>query len=117
METQIEVKTGRAKLVEALESLVMRVSSEWLVSADEIMSDSRGTATVAEARSVAMYHAVMGLGMTRARVGKVFAGRDHSSVCSAVGRVVCRMQEDKEFGSRVNGVGVLDANQSQNEEG
>ena len=96
----------KLELVQKLEAMITEVSGKWMVAISEIMDGNRGTTDASEARSVAMYYAVVKLGMSRADVGRLFAGRDVSGVAHAVGRVICRRIEDKEFDRKVRGVGV-----------
>ena len=95
--TTKEKKKKAAELVEVLS----RVSGEWMVSIDEMLSPTRGCGAAPEARSVAMFLAVNELGLRQLDVAKVFGGRDTSTVGKAVTRVMERTRVDEEFRDRV----------------
>lgn len=97
MSKKVMNKTDQRELVERIERLAMTVSAEFMVPVKDLFHVGRGPQGVADARAVAMYHAVNRLGMTQDQVQKVFGRGDRSSVSAAIGKVVCRMREDPEY--------------------
>ena len=108
MKKTVMKNEDQRELVERLERLAMTVSAEFRVPVKELFHAGRGPQVVADARGVAMYHAINRLGMTQAMVQKAFGRGDHSSVSSAVGKVVCRMREDPEYYAMVKNCEAFD---------
>jgi chromosomal replication initiator protein len=76
------------------------VARRWRVRADALASKRR-TKDVTVPRQVAMYLMKETLGMSLARIGEHFGGRDHSTVIHSIRKVEEQMQEDPEFRRQV----------------
>jgi chromosomal replication initiator protein len=72
------------------------VARRWRVRADALASKRR-TKDVTVPRQVAMYLMKETLGMSLARIGELFGGRDHSTVIHSIRKVEEQMQHDADF--------------------
>jgi chromosomal replication initiator protein len=72
------------------------VARRWRVRADALASKRR-TKDVTVPRQVAMYLMKETLGMSLARIGELFGGRDHSTVIHSIRKVEEQMQHDEDF--------------------
>jgi len=85
------------------ERIVSVVSDAFGVKPDALIGPRR-TMQVALPRQVAMYLMRQLTDMPLAEVGRVFGGRDHTTVMYACDRVATRIADDSSFGDRVNGL-------------
>jgi chromosomal replication initiator protein len=76
------------------------VAQRWRVRADALASKRR-TKDVTVPRQVAMYLMKETLGLSLARIGEHFGGRDHSTVIHSIRKVQEQMQEDPAFRHQV----------------
>jgi chromosomal replication initiator protein len=76
------------------------VARRWRVRADALASKRR-TKDVTVPRQVAMYVINETLGMSLARIGELFGGRDHSTVIHSIRKVEDQMVHDEDFRSQV----------------
>ncbi len=72
------------------------VARRWRVRADALASKRR-TKDVTVPRQVAMYLMKETLGMSLARIGEHFGGRDHSTVIHSIRKVEAQMEHDADF--------------------
>ncbi|MBM4183409.1 MAG: chromosomal replication initiator protein DnaA [Gemmatimonadetes bacterium] len=79
------------------------VARRWRVRADALASKRR-TKDVTVPRQVAMYLMKETLGMSLARIGEHFGGRDHSTVIHSIRKVEEQMQHDENFRTQVQAV-------------
>jgi chromosomal replication initiator protein len=88
-------------LIEVTPDLIReRVANEFGVSVDGLMSKRR-TKDLTVPRQVAMYLIRELLDLSLVEIGKLFGGRDHSTVIHAVNKVEEDLTRDDEFRSRV----------------
>jgi chromosomal replication initiator protein len=80
-----------------------RVAHEWGVSVDGLVSKKR-TKELTVPRQVAMYLIRTMLDVPLIEIGRLFGGRDHSTVIHSINKVEEELQSDQIFESRVNGV-------------
>jgi len=78
------------------------VARRWRVRADSLASKRR-TKDVTVPRQVAMYLMKETLGMSLARIGELFGGRDHSTVIHSIRKVEEQMEQDPDFRVQVEG--------------
>jgi chromosomal replication initiator protein len=76
------------------------VARRWRVRADAL-SSKRRTKDVTIPRQVAMYVIKETLGMSLARIGELFGGRDHSTVIHSIRKVEEQMVHDADFRTQV----------------
>lgn len=89
--------TGPVLSPERIRELVAR---RWRVRADALASKRR-TKDLTVPRQVAMYLIKETLGMSLARIGDLFGGRDHSTVIHSIRRVEEEMKRDPTFRNQV----------------
>ncbi|MEQ1856599.1 MAG: chromosomal replication initiator protein DnaA [Longimicrobiales bacterium] len=82
--------------VQSPERIRELVARRWRVRADALASKRR-TKDVTVPRQVAMYLMKETLGMSLARIGEHFGGRDHSTVIHSIRKVEEQMQHDADF--------------------
>jgi chromosomal replication initiator protein len=78
-----------------------RVATEWNVTPDGLASKRR-TKDLTEPRQVAMYLIKALLDEPLVRIGRLFGGRDHSTVIHSVTKVEVALEEGGDFALRVN---------------
>ncbi len=76
------------------------MARRWRVRADALASKRR-TKDVTVPRQVAMYLMKETLGMSLARIGEHFGGRDHSTVIHSIRKVEEQMLHDVDFRTQV----------------
>lgn len=76
------------------------VARRWRVRADALASKRR-TKDITVPRQVAMYLMKEMLGMSLARIGEHFGGRDHSTVIHSIRKVEEQMRHDADFRGQV----------------
>ena len=76
------------------------VARRWRVRADALASKRR-TKDITVPRQVAMYVMKETLGMSLARIGEHFGGRDHSTVIHSIRKVAEQMEHDADFRGQV----------------
>jgi len=76
------------------------VAVEWGVRSDAL-SSKRRSREIAEPRQVAMFLIKDILDQPLVRIGRLFGGRDHSTVIHSIRKVEGRIKEDHEFASRI----------------
>ncbi len=77
-----------------------RVAEAWGVSAEGLQSKKR-TKDLTVPRQVAMYLIKDLFGLSLVEIGKMFGGRDHSTVIHSIDKVEEEMRTDEEFRARV----------------
>ncbi|MFQ5888998.1 MAG: chromosomal replication initiator protein DnaA [Gemmatimonadota bacterium] len=82
------------------EEIRQLTAEAWSVSVDALLSKRR-TKTLTVPRQVAMYLIKTMLDLPFTEIGKLFGGRDHSTVIHSVNKVEAEMASDSEFRSRV----------------
>jgi chromosomal replication initiator protein len=85
------------------EGIRNRVAAEWNVTPDGLASKRR-TKDLTEPRQVAMYLIKALLDEPLVRIGRLFGGRDHSTVIHSVNKVEEALEQGGEFALRVNRV-------------
>ena len=80
-----------------------RVAERWGVSV-EALASKRRTKELTVPRQVAMYLIRELLDLPLVEVGRLFGGRDHSTVIHSIEKVEREMQEDEEFRARVEAI-------------
>lgn len=85
------------------ERIVSLVAERYAIKPETMMGQRR-TQTVALPRQVAMYLMRQLTDLSFAEIGRVFGGRDHSTVLYACNQVGKRMHEEDAFRERVNGL-------------
>jgi chromosomal replication initiator protein len=83
------------------EGIRNRVAMEWNVTSDGLASKRR-TRELTEPRQVAMYLIKELLDEPLVRIGRLFGGRDHSTVIHSVTKVEAALEEGGDFALRVN---------------
>ncbi len=83
------------------ERIKEETAQAWRVRADALSAKTR-TRSVTEARHVAMYVMRHVLELPLAEIGNRFGGRDHSTVLYSIRKVEQRMEDDREFRTRVS---------------
>jgi chromosomal replication initiator protein len=94
------LESGPVLSPERIRELVAR---RWRVRADALASKRR-TRDVTVPRQVAMYLMKETLGMSLARIGEHFGGRDHSTVIHSIRKVEEQMRHDDDFRTQVQAV-------------
>jgi chromosomal replication initiator protein len=77
-----------------------RVAEAWGVSPEALQSAKR-TKNLTVPRQVAMYLIKELFGLSLVEIGKLFGGRDHSTVIHSIGKVEEELRTDAELGERV----------------
>jgi len=80
-----------------------RVAQAWGVSV-EALSSKRRTKDLTVPRQVAMYLMRQLLGLSLVEIGRLFGGRDHSTVIHSVEKVEQELHRDEEFRARVDAI-------------
>jgi len=83
---------------------IVSVVSDLFGSKPDALVGPRRTHQVALPRQVAMYLMRQLTDMPLAEIGRVFGGRDHTTVMYACDRVATRIAEDTAFADRINGL-------------
>ena len=83
-----------------IEEIQKKVSEHWNIRLTD-MSSARKSRAVARPRQVAMYLAKQLTSRSLPEIGRKFGNRDHTTVMHAVKQVAKLMEEDAEFGERV----------------
>ena len=101
---QLDAIAGPDPRAEAApDQVIQQVAAQFDVSVEQIMGRGR-TAQVAQARQAAMYILVVELGLTPTNVGRLLAGRNHSTVIHGVDRIRGLIAADERLRQSVNGV-------------
>ena len=101
---QLDAIAGPDPRAEATPDQVIReVAGQFGVSVEQIMGRGR-TVPVAQARQVAMYLLIVEMGLTPSNVGRLLAGRNHSTVIHGVERIRGLIANDERLRQSVNGV-------------
>ncbi len=83
-----------------IEEIQKKVAEHWNIRLTD-MSSARKSRAVARPRQVAMYLAKQLTSRSLPEIGRKFGNRDHTTVMHAVKQVAKLMEEDAEFGERV----------------
>ncbi len=85
------------------EAIRARVAAEWGVTVEGLVSKKR-TKELTVPRQVAMYLIRELCGLPLVEIGKLFGGRDHSTVIHSIEKVEDDMRTDEKFRARVEGL-------------
>lgn len=93
-------KTARALESTPVEEIQERVSATFGVSRSELVGSGRA-ATPLSARQVAIYLTRELTDLSLPQIGRLYGGRDHSTVLNSIRRVEARLGEDQSFAAQV----------------
>jgi chromosomal replication initiator protein len=93
-------KLSRSSQMTPVEQIQQRVSSAFSVSRAELVGSSR-CATPLRARQVAIYLTRELTDLSLPQIGRLYGGRDHSTVLNSIKRIEARFGEDEAFAARV----------------
>jgi len=93
-------KTSRAPESTPVEEIQERVGATFGVSRSELIGSGRA-ATPLSARQVAIYLTRELTDLSLPRIGRLYGGRDHSTVLNSIRRVEARIGEDQSFAAQV----------------
>ncbi|HEY2335636.1 MAG TPA: chromosomal replication initiator protein DnaA [Solirubrobacterales bacterium] len=93
-------KLSRASATTPVEQIQQRVSSAFGVSRAELVGSTR-SATPLRARQVAIYLTRELTDLSLPQIGRLYGGRDHSTVLNSIKRIEARSAEDGAFAARV----------------
>ncbi len=94
-------RVSRSSRTTPVEQIQQRVSASFDVSPAELLGSSRA-ATPLRARQVAIYLTRELTDLSLPQIGRLFGGRDHSTVLNSIRRIEARLAEDDAFAARVN---------------
>jgi chromosomal replication initiator protein len=104
-------KATRAPEHTPVEDIQERVSATFGVSRSELIGSSRA-ATPLNARQVAIYLTRELTDLSLPQIGRLYGGRDHSTVLNSIRRVEARIGEDQSFAAQVQALRAGIHNQS-----
>ncbi len=104
-------KTARAAEQTPVENIQERVSAAFGVSRSELVGSGRA-ATPLSARQVAIYLTREMTDLSLPQIGRLYGGRDHSTVLNSIRRVEARVGEDQSFAAQVQALRASIHNQS-----
>lgn len=93
-------KTSRSQTAMPIEEIQQRVASSFGVSRAELVGSTRA-ATPVRARQVAIFLTRELTDLSLPQIGRLYGGRDHSTVLNSIRRVEARLDEDDALTSRV----------------
>jgi chromosomal replication initiator protein len=93
-------KLSRPSQATPVEQIQQRVSSAFGVSRAELVGSTRA-ATPLRARQVAIYLTRELTDLSLPQIGRLYGGRDHSTVLNSIKRIEARFGEDEAFATRV----------------
>jgi chromosomal replication initiator protein len=104
-------KTVRAAERTPVEEIQERASAVFGVSRSELVGSGRA-ATPLNARQVAIYLTRELTDLSLPQIGRLYGGRDHSTVLNSIRRVEARLSEDQSFAAQVQALRASLHNQS-----
>jgi chromosomal replication initiator protein len=104
-------KTARAAERTPVEEIQERASAAFGVSRSELVGSGRA-ATPLNARQVAIYLTRELTDLSLPQIGRLYGGRDHSTVLNSIRRVEARLGEDQSFAAQVQALRASIHNQS-----
>lgn len=104
-------KTARAPECTPVEEIQERVSAAFGVSRSELIGSGRA-ATPLSARQVAIYLTRELTDLSLPQIGRLYGGRDHSTVLNSIRRVEQRLSEDQAFAAQVQALRAAIHNRS-----
>jgi len=104
-------KTARAVERTPVEEIQERAAAAFGVSRSELVGSGRA-ATPLNARQVAIYLTRELTDLSLPQIGRLYGGRDHSTVLNSIRRVEARLGEDKSFAAQVQALRASIHNQS-----
>jgi chromosomal replication initiator protein len=93
-------KPSRSRETTPVEEIQERVSRSFGISRAELVGSTRA-ATPLRARQVAIYLTRELTDLSLPQIGRLYGGRDHSTVLNSIRRAEARFDEDEEFAERV----------------
>jgi chromosomal replication initiator protein len=93
-------RTSRARDVNPVEEIQSRVSAAFGISRAELVGSTRA-ATPLRARQVAIYLTRELTDLSLPQIGRLYGGRDHSTVLNSIRRIEARCGEDTQLATRV----------------
>jgi chromosomal replication initiator protein len=93
-------KASRSREVAPVEQIQQRVSSAFGISRAELVGSTRA-ATPLQARQVAIYLTRELTDLSLPQIGRLYGGRDHSTVLNSIRRVEARTGEDRALAAQV----------------
>ncbi len=93
-------KSSRSRSSTPVDEIQERVSSSFGISRAELVGSTRA-ATPLRARQVAIYLTRELTDLSLPQIGRLYGGRDHSTVLNSIRRAEARFGEDEEFAARV----------------
>ncbi|HEX3323814.1 MAG TPA: chromosomal replication initiator protein DnaA [Solirubrobacterales bacterium] len=93
-------KVSRSSETTPVEQIQQRVSSAFGVSRAELVGSTR-SATPLRARQVAIYLTREMTDLSLPQIGRLYGGRDHSTVLNSIRRIEARFGEDRALAARV----------------
>ncbi len=97
---EIIPKTSRSQTATPIEEIQQRVASSFGISRAELVGSTRA-ATPVRARQVAIFLTRELTDLSLPQIGRLYGGRDHSTVLNSIRRVEARLDEDDALTSRV----------------
>jgi chromosomal replication initiator protein len=85
----------------AVEEIQQRVASAFGISAEELVGSSRA-ATPLRARQIAILLTRETTDLSLPQIGRLYGGRDHSTILNSLRRAEARLSEDKDLARRVS---------------
>jgi chromosomal replication initiator protein len=104
-------KTARAAERTPVEEIQERASAAFGISRGELVGSARA-ATPLNARQVAIYLTRELTDLSLPQIGRLYGGRDHSTVLNSIRRVEARLGEDQSFAAEVQALRASIHNQS-----
>jgi chromosomal replication initiator protein len=93
-------RASRASGTTAVEEIQERVAEAFSISRAELVGTTRA-ATPVRARQVAIYLTRELTNLSLPQIGRVYGGRDHSTVLNSIRRTEARCKEDESLAARV----------------
>ena len=94
------IPLNRGERPAPVEQIQARVAAEFDISPAELLGSSRAASPV-RARQVAIFLTRELTDLSLPQIGRLFGGRDHSTILSSVRRIEAGVAEDSTFAGRV----------------
>jgi chromosomal replication initiator protein len=96
-------RASRASGSTAVEEIQQHVSETFDISLAELVGTTRAAAPV-RARQIAIYLTRELTDLSLPQIGRLYGGRDHSTVLNSIRRAEARCKEDETLAARVEGL-------------